>query len=200
MSNSKIVNKRLESTKEYIDALQEKHSKLLIVRVDLGYKKPHSDNIVLDDANDDFNRMLNNRRSKPSVFKDQVGYMCLKEYTKDKGVHLHTAFFYDGNKVQKDVYKGNQIGEYWKSLTDDKGSYYNCNREEYKNKGIGMIHHTDTEKREILDEHVTSYLCKDDEKQDITPIKGNSKDRAFVRGTIPKAKNKDGRPRISNIP
>lgn len=92
MSNNKTVNKRLESTKEYLDALQEKYSKLCVVRVDLGYKKPHSDSTVLDDANNDFNRMLNNRRGKPSVFKDQVGYMCLKEYTEDKGVHLQFLY------------------------------------------------------------------------------------------------------------
>jgi hypothetical protein len=104
MPNDKTVNKRVQSTKKYIDALQSKHSKLCVVRVDLGYKKPYSNDMVLDDANKDFNRMLNNRRSKPSVFKHQVGYMCLKEYTKDKGVHLHTIFLYDGNKVQKDAH------------------------------------------------------------------------------------------------
>lgn len=195
MSSSKTVNKRLESTKEYIDALQKKYSKLCVVRVDLGYKKLHSDNVVLDDANDDFNRMLNNRRGKPSVFKDQVGYICLKEYTQDKGVHFHTAFLYDGNKVQKDAHMGDKIGEYWKELTNGKGSHFNCNRHKYKHKGVGMINHNDIEKRKILDKHVTSYLCKDDEEQVLTPAKGNTKDRAFVRGIMPKSKSKAGRPR-----
>jgi len=195
MSSSKTVNKRLQSTKRYVDELQNKYSKLCIVRVDLGYKKPHSEDIMLDDGNRDFNKMLNNRRGKPSVFKDQVGYMCLKEFTEDKGVHLHTAFFYDGSKVHKDAYKGDQIGEYWELLTDGKGSYHNCNREEYREKGVGMLHYDDTDKREILDKHVISYLCKDDDKQDISPVKKNSKDRAFVRGIIPKAKSKAGRPR-----
>lgn len=195
MLNNKIVNKRLESTKEYIDALQDKYSKLCVVRVDLSYKKPHSYVITLDDANDEFNRMLNNRRGKPSVFKDQVGYMCLKEYTEDKGVHFHTVFLYDGNKVQKDAHMGDKIGEYWKELTDGKGSHFNCNRKKYKHKGVGMLHHTDTKKREILDEYVTSYLCKTDEDQDLAPVKNNSKDRAFVRGIMPKSKSKAGRPR-----
>lgn len=195
MSNKKKVNKRLESTKEYIDALQNKYSKLCIVRVDLGYKKPHSDSMVLTDANSDFNRILNNRRSKPSVFKDQVGYMCLKEYTEDKGVHLHTIFLYDGNKIQKDAHMGDKIGEYWQELTRNKGSYYNCNRKKYKYKGVGILNHTDTNKREILDKHVTSYLCKDEKEQELTPVKDNTKDRAFVRGTVPKSKSNAGRPR-----
>ena len=195
MANNSTVNRRLESTKKYIDALQDKYSKLCVVRVDLGYKEPHNKSVVLDDANNDFNRMLNNRRGKPSIFKDQVGYMCLKEYTQDKGVHLHTIFLYDGNKVQKDAHVGDKIGDYWKELTDDKGSHHNCNRKKYKYKGVGMLHHSDTKKREILDEYVTSYLCKDDEKQDITPVKSNKNDRAFTRGLIPKSKAKSGRPR-----
>jgi hypothetical protein len=195
MSNDKTVNKRVQSTKKYIDALQSKHSKLCVVRVDLGYKKPYSNDMVLDDANKDFNRMLNNRRSKPSVFKHQVGYMCLKEYTKDKGVHLHTIFLYDGNKVQKDAHLGDKLGEYWKELTNGKGSHFNCNRQKYKHKGVGMIHHKDTQKRKILDEYVTSYLCKDDKQQDLATVKNNSKDRAFTRGTLPRSKGNKGRPR-----
>jgi len=134
MTNSKIVSKRIDSTKEYIDALQAKCSKLCVVRVDLAYKKPHSDEIKLDEANNDFNRMMNNRRSKPSVFKDQVGYTCKKEYTKEKGVHFHTVFFYDGQRVQKDEFKGEQICAYWNQLTEDKGSSYNCNRNKKKYK------------------------------------------------------------------
>jgi hypothetical protein len=195
MLNSKTVSKRLENAKEYIDAHQDKYSKLCIVRVDLGYKKPHSDSIVLNDANNDFNRLLNNRRGKPSVFKDQVGYMCLKEYTEDKGVHLHTIFLYNGNKVQKDAHMGDKIGNYWEELTQGKGSYHNCNRNKYKRNGTGILEHTDKEKRKIFDEDVLSYLCKDDEKQDLAPVKSNKNDRAFVRGTMPKKKDKKGRPR-----
>lgn len=195
MSNSKMVNKRLESTKEYLDALQAKYSKLCIIRVDLGYKKPYSDNITLDEANGDLNRMFNNRRGKPSLFEDQVGYMCLKEQTEDKGIHFHTVFLYDGNKVQKDAYLGDRIGDYWRGLTNDKGSYFNCNRQKYEHEGLGMLNHTDVQKREVLDKYVLSYLCKDDENQSIESVKSNSRDRAFVRGTMPKEKKKAGRPR-----
>jgi hypothetical protein len=194
MPNDKTVSKRIESTKEYIDALLDKHSKLCVVRVDLSYKKPHSDSITLDDANSNFNRMMNNRRSKPSVFKDQVGYICKKEYTEDKGVHFHAVIFYDGQKVQKGKYKATQIGEYWnEQITDNKGSYFNCNRKQYKYPATGILEHTDDKKRENLDRTV-AYLCKDDH-QDIAPVKSNKKDRAFVRGTMPKSKGNIGRPR-----
>lgn len=39
MSHNKKSDKRIKSTKEYIDALSNKHSKIAIVRIDLGYKK-----------------------------------------------------------------------------------------------------------------------------------------------------------------
>ncbi len=200
MSNIKVVvNKRLESTKKYIDALQDKYSKLNVVRVDLGYKKPYSDDITLDDANNHFNRMLNNRRSKPSIFDNQVGYICKKEYTKDKGVHFHTVFFYNGQKIKDDTKKAMAIGAYWnEEITDKKGSYHNCNfnaEEVYGEKnGVGMIGHKDIVKRENLDATV-GYLCKDDEKQDITPVKSNMNDRAFGRGRMPSPKSNLGRPR-----
>ena len=198
MANSTMISKRTNSTKEYIDALQDKYSKLNVVRVDLSYKKPHSDNITLDGANSDFNRMMNNRRSKPSVFKNQVGYICKKEYTKEKGMHFHAMFFYDGQKVNNDVKKAIDIIKYWnKEITDKKGSTYNCNLEAEKkygeNNGIGMIDYRDSKKRKNLDIAV-SYLCKDDH-QDIAPVKSNKQDRALVRGTIPKSKGNIGRPR-----
>jgi len=199
MNNKSKVNKRLESTKEYMNALQEKHSKLSIVRVDLGYKKDDNGkvDISLEQANKDFNKMMNNKRGKPTIFKHQVGQMCLKEYGKDKGMHFHTVFIFDGNKVHKDAYMGDKIGEYWKETTQDRGSHYNCNRQKYKHQGVGMLNHTDTEKREILDKHVISYLCKDDEDQSLKDENGNTKNRSFVRGTIPKDKSNKGRPRTN---
>jgi hypothetical protein len=185
--------RRLDSTKQYIDALSEQHSRLNIVRVDLGYTKPHSENITLEDANKDLNRMFNNMRSKPSVFKDKVGYVCKKEYTEDKGLHIHAIFIYDGQKVQKDAFKGDEIGKYWQQITQDKGSFHNCNRNKYEKNGIGMLDHRDSEKRKILDENVLPYLCKED--QSIDTLKENKKDRAFTRGIAPKNEGNVGRPR-----
>ena len=56
-----------------------------------------------------------------------------------------------------------------------------------------MLHHSDSDKRKILDEDVIEYLCKDE--QDIKPIKTNKRDRAFTRGTIAKRNSNVGRPR-----
>lgn len=186
-------NKRMESTTKYIDALSENYSKLNIVRVDLAYKKPHSDDMTLEDANRDLDRMFNNMRSKPSIFENKVGYVCKREYTKKKGVHFHTVFIYDGQKVQNDIFKGEQIGKYWNQITEEKGSYHNCNRTKYEERGVGMLEHNDSDKRRILDEVVLHYMHKDE--QNIKQVAENKKTRAFTRGVAPKKKGNIGRPR-----
>lgn len=186
MTKNKKVTRRLESTKKYMDAQIEKHSKLLVLRVDLSYKKPYSDEISLEDMSMHHRLMLNNARSKPSVYKNMTGYVCKKEYTKDKGPHMHMMVMYNGQKVQSATYIADQIGDHWNQITQGKGSYHNCHRNSYEDEGIGMLERSDTKKRKILYENVIPYLCK--EEQSLEPMKKNKKDRAFVRGAISRKK------------
>lgn len=193
--NSKRTNYRLDSTKQYIDTLFANNAKLCFTRVDLGYKKEDSKNIALEEANKHLRKMLNNTRSKPTIFDGMVGYIAKKEVGEDKGVHIHTTFIYNGNKVREDISKATQIGEYWENnITNGKGLFHNCNKNKYENRGVGVIDHRDKEKRKILVENVLSYLCK--EEQSIDSLKINIKDRAFTRGIAPKKKSNSGRPRI----
>ncbi|MFY4748586.1 YagK/YfjJ domain-containing protein [Aliarcobacter butzleri] len=194
INNNKKTNRRLESTKKYIDDLSKKYSKLNIVRVDLGYTKEDSKSITFEDASKDLNKMLNNTRSKPTVFGEMIGYITKKELGEDKGVHIHVAIIYNGNIVREDITKAQQIGEYWKNnITKGKGVFHNCSKNEYKNKAVGIIDYKDEEKRKIFDEKVLTYLCKDE--QSIDSLKTNIKDRAFTRGIAPKKKSNAGRPR-----
>ena len=194
INNNKKTNRRLESTKKYIDDLSKKYSKLNVVRVDLGYTKEDSKSITFEDASKDLNKMLNNTRSKPTVFGAMVGYITKKELGEDKGVHIHVAIIYNGNIVREDITKAQQIGEYWKNnITKGKGVFHNCSKNEYKNKAVGIIDYKDEEKRKIFDEKVLTYLCKDE--QSIDSLKTNIKDRAFTRGIAKKIKSNAGRPR-----
>ena len=196
MAKSKS-DKRIDSTNRYLDALMDTYSKLNIVRVDLAYKKPYSDAISFDSGNDDLTKMLDNRRSN-RIFNNNVGYIGKKEYTEDKGVHFHMIFFYDGQKVRHDTHKAQQIGNYWNEcITDGQGTYHNCNMHAEKIYGesnaLGMLEHSDAKKREKV-KTMASYLCKDN-YQSIEDVKSNSRSREFVRGTMPKKKDKKGRPR-----
>ena len=192
---NKKTNQRLESTKTYINDLSKSYSKLNFVRLDLSYKKEYENDLTLEEANKDFKTMLNNKRSKPTVFDGMVGYVAKKELGDDKGVHIHMLAIYDGQKVREDITKGTQIGEYWKeNITKGNGLYHNCNQNDYKDdKAVGIIEHNDENKRKILDEKVLTYLCKDE--QSIDSLKTNNKDRAFTRGIAPKNKSNAGRPR-----
>lgn len=189
----KKSKRRQDSNEKYVDALQEKYSKLCVVRLDLGYKKDETNKAkTLEKANKDINRLLNNRRNN-STFDNNVGYVLKTEYGEDRDVHFHSYFFYDGQKVQKDMIKGEDIGKYWsENITDKQGTYYNCNRNDYKdNHAIGMLDYRDVEKRRKLD-NAMAYLVK--EEQSIEALKENKKDREIRRGTLPKKSNK-GRPR-----
>lgn len=196
MSISK--NKRRQTSNEkYIDALQNNYSKLCVARFDLHYKKDENNkvNVTLDQAIKEVDKLLTNRRNN-SIFEDNVGYLIKTEYGKDRDVHFHTFFFFDGQKVKKDAHKADQIGEYWvENITNGKGSYHNCNRDDYKdNHAIGMLDYRNVGKRANLDKAM-AYLVK--EEQSIEPIKENKKDRAFRRGIMPKEKGNNGRPRNS---
>lgn len=185
--------RRQVSNEKYVDALQDRYSKLCVVRVDFGYKKDENNevNVTLDEANKHIERLLANRRNN-SIFNDNVGYIIKTEYTEDRGVHNHVALFYDGNKVQNDKFKGDQIGNYWETITKGNGSYHNCNRNNYKDNATGMLDYRDVEKRKNLD-NAMSYLVK--EEQSIDALKENEKDRTIRRGTMPKTKGNVGRPR-----
>ena len=187
--------RRQDSNEKYVDALQDNYSKLCVVRVDLGYRKDETNkvDITLEKANKDINRLLNNRRNN-STFKHNVGYLLKTEYGEDRNIHFHSYFFFDGQKVQKDIIKGEDIGKCWsENITNKQGTYYNCNRNDYKdNHAIGILDYRDVEKRRKLD-IAMAYLGK--EEQSIDLLKENEKDRAIRRGTIPKEKINKGRPR-----
>ena len=187
--------RRQASNEKYIDALQEKFSKVCVIRDDFGYKKDENNkvNITLDEANKHVNRFLGNRRNN-SVFDNNVGYIFKIEEGVDKGIHIHAIILFDGNKVQNDKFKGDQLGQYWKKITNGKGSYHNCNRNNYKDNATGILDYRDVEKRKKLNKAM-EYLAK--EGQSIDALKENEKDRAIRRGTMPKEKSNMGRPRNS---
>ena len=196
--NKKIsskTKKRLKSTEDYVNGLFDINSKINALRFDVGYTKEYSSDMTIENLNNDINHMFNNMRSKPTLFDSKVGFIVKREEGEEKGVHAHVILFYNGQEIQKGAHLVDKIGEYWNNdITQGRGSYHNCHRNKYVKNGIGMIDHKDTEKRKILLENVTSYLCKDEQV-----IKSESDDKinkSFTRGTLPKKKGNKGRPRI----
>lgn len=192
---SKHDAKMRKSVTRYINDLHDEYSKLLTIRVDLGYRKEHAEALELADIKRDIKRLCDNRRSN-SIFKHQVGYVCKFEHTPEKGPHAHALILFDGQQIQKDSYRADAVGEYWgEHITEGKGVYHNCNRdkEKYQHCGIGMIEHSDVEKRRNLLDHVVPYMLKSD--QSIDGIRQSGREKSITKGIAPKVKSTSGRPR-----
>jgi hypothetical protein len=131
----------------YAEDLFNHYSKLLIVRVDLGYTNEAKNNVDIDRFYRHFEVMRNRLSNKDTFFKDLQGYSWAIEQGKQKGYHVHLLLIYDGAKVQNGSYYAQRTGEKWQEITKDEGSYFNLNCNEYKNKlrragceiGLGML-------------------------------------------------------------
>jgi hypothetical protein len=143
----------------------------------------------------DRNHLFENMRSKPSLFEHMVGYVWRIEWSRIGGYHLHVAFLFDGSKVKKDAWLGDQIGQYWVDvITKGRGLYHNCNRSKAQYGemwGIGEVNYHDTEKRTKL-MRALSYLAK---RNQYVYVKPSVKCNLFGTGHMPDAKPLAGRPR-----
>lgn len=204
---------RMLSARAYIDDLFNTHARLLVIRVDLYPERFNPNDLLknpqvgsgvttehLDRLISNVERLLNNRRNN-KLFEHCVGYIVKIEYGIDRGWHAHTIFFYNGHKVQNDSYYSTAIGDYWVDvITDGQGAFWACNRRSniarYKQVGIGMIDHTDLEKRQALVEVVVAYLAKTDLHIQSKSFSGQ---KLFRTGRSAKPQDiKRGRPRLSS--
>lgn len=195
-ARKEAIRRGLKSARKYIEALFARNSRLLVLRVDFGFRNtdlivPHT--VGLQEAQTHLSRFLNNKRGK-TLFANLKGYIWRLEHGREKGHHFHFFFFFDGSKVHKDEYLAHEIGKDWIKVTDGKGIYHNCNanKQKYKRLGIGMISHDDTEKRRILLE-VVEYMYKEDQK---LREKYAAKTHSWGRGAMADTRSSGlGRPR-----
>lgn len=200
-----VITTNYQSMCDYIDNLFLRYARLLVLRVDLDYRKNidvpfMNTNEVYEaywQAKEDREHLFRNMRSN-SLFDDMVGYIWKLEYGEKAGFHTHMVFFYDGSQVREDITIAKTIGDYWKNvITQGRGLAYNCNakKEKYKHCGIGMINHYDIQLIEYLKNDVVSYLAKPDEciSKFMTDM---GIGRAFGRGTLKEKTETRGRPRI----
>ena len=199
------ANRMFKKLKDYVDALFAKHSRLIVIRLDLSY---HVSNdiqpkqlVTLQQAKNDLAHLLKNTRHN-ALFEHVVGYIWKLEYGQSRGYHYHVILFFLGSKVQKDVYIAMQIGKYWSEvITNKRGHYYNCNNDKAKhdsfgNLGIGRINADDANLRFNLLNKVVKYFTK---KEQYLQLKLSRKDRVFGKGRIPDAPSGRGKPRNKYI-
>ena len=153
--------RRYNSACAVIDSAFETDSRVVVVRVDLSYREGKSS---AQRINSDLNRLMLNARSKPSIFKHQIGYIMKLEKGNNDNYHAHALFTFRGHNVRNHIYKADQLGKYWRdTITKGDGLYFNCNIEKYDKYCIGTIHRNDTEAINALKETAVSFLCKDEQ-------------------------------------
>jgi hypothetical protein len=197
-NHERASRKNSKSLEQYLDAMREAYSKLLIVRLDLHYGKRY---VVPWDRVDAVSRGVARRHRREFIkhvkksYPGLVGYVWKTERGAIKSFHTHLLLIFNGQLLRADETIGMQLGEYWiREITNGKGTYWNCNAKkgDYSNLAIGMVHHDD-DATWVLLKKIAMYLTKVD-----AFVKDNApkKERSFGKGGIPKLMGKrKGRPR-----
>ena len=193
----RAARKNSTSLVNYIDGLHELFSKLLVVRLELGYSREFRDNFKLDSlqVKHDFNVFLARLRR---FFPHLVGYIWKLEYAVVKSYHYHVMLFFNGHDVREDITLGRLIGDYWtKEATGGNRTYRNLNRDKKRYSklgilGIGMIPYEDAKLRKNLI-NAALYLAKIDY---YIRLDAPNIGRTLGRGSLKGAKgSRPGRPR-----
>lgn len=159
-----IEENLLGSASTLLQNLQDKHSRLMLIRLDCSFREEYQSGISFFDVSHYLHQLWNNRRHN-SLFEHCLGWVWRIEYAEDCQYHAHLLFIYNGHNVQRDEYYGDAIGKYWANrITRGQGCYKNCNRnkDDYVYCGIGMIDRTKTaDKFSNLFTYVLPYLAKE---------------------------------------
>jgi hypothetical protein len=183
--------RNFSSACSYIDLLFKAWSRMLVLRLELGYREELAQGITVEQARQDFQRLLNNRRHN-KLFNTGIGYIWKLEEGIFRGPHFHVFIFLKGSASRHHMYLAEKIGEYWKNnITNGRGTFFNCNRKKYTYPVLGMIHNCETDLIDNLKHKAISYLTK---QEQFPLIKSG---RTFGKGEPPKLPDvKLGRPRV----
>lgn len=192
-------NKNCRSIFDYIKAIFDNHSRVLVLRFDLAVNKPSrypdvKDSVTTFDMMNDWREALLDTLQYKIFAKGFLGYIWKLEYGLEKSYHYHFIVFLDGASYREDVSLCKMIGDCWcNDVTQGKGAFFNCNakKHDYRELGIGMIHRADLEKIRILKEKVATYFVKVDYYIRLNIPEGR---RTLGRGEMPPPKSNRGRP------
>lgn len=176
-----------------INRLFEHHSRLLVVRVDLRYRKDAADFIPLEMVQMHRDKLLLDRRYHPEVFDGLVGYAWgFERGEQEGGYHFHLLAIFHGADRRKDIRIGMDIRDLWSDITEGYGQCYISNFDKEKMNregklGIGMIHRTDVRLRINLIENVAGYITKKCSTFDVQSDRTESGEfRTFGKSRMPK--------------
>lgn len=202
-----LARRNLNELTKLINRLFERYSRLLVVRIDLRYKKEVALTVPLEIAQMHRAQLLADRRISPEVFDGMLGYAWGLEYGEQEGgFHYHFLAIYNGAERRDDVGIGMAIRDLWDKITGGHGQCYisNFDKDRLAKQGclgIGMIHRNDVQLRINLNENVAAYITKKCSALDIQSGITQSGDfRTFGKSQMPKALDENsprrGRPPV----
>ncbi|NVZ71514.1 YagK/YfjJ domain-containing protein [Pseudomonas costantinii] len=162
--------KQEDRVTDYTDAVLDRYARTVVVRVNLYYHKESQARLRVEHIFNDLDRLIAERERNP-IFDHETGYICAVEQGQDRGYHIHAAFFFNGAKVCRDIYKARLIGELWGRVTQGHGYFDSCNQDKdrYGEKlGIGVILRNDRKIRLHL-HCAMHYLVKDNQLLRLRP-------------------------------
>lgn len=167
--------KTKENMIELVHALLHVHSKILVVRIDLGIMRdPESlmNNHIPPDqwqSEQDSQFIIDalerlNKNARMNRMKHALGYIHRIEYGPQKGFHVHAYYFFDGQDHWADITWGQYIAKQWQHVTNNQGSVFICNmkKEDYRYCALGMLDYSDVKMLKNLEQSF-DYLCKNDQ-------------------------------------
>ncbi|WOB92450.1 inovirus-type Gp2 protein [Providencia sp. PROV175] len=154
------AQKNYRRAQQYIDSLYQRYSKLLVVRVDLSYKSGICHRVKAHHLRQ-HRQALYKAINRDRLFSCCVGYILKLEFGMEKGFHYHALFFFDGQKVRRDITLGKHIGELWQErITEWAGLYFNCNYQKERYRELGLPRGNAYLKKGLF--NAVRYLCKAD--------------------------------------
>lgn len=197
-AHKRQAQETFESAREFIYHCAGRHTKLLILRIDL-YYKPYYDVEGADKAAHNFLRWLRSPSCKRNLLPSYLGFLVKRENGLIRGMHFHVMVVCNGNEQRSAGYLTRKLGEHWAKITHQgAGSSHNCyaDKNNYKFNGLGLLTLDDWEKMAGL-RAALWYMTK----ADCTIKATNSKTKNFWRSPISKqVRMKLGRPRTNADP
>ncbi|WP_151831492.1 YagK/YfjJ domain-containing protein [Acinetobacter ursingii] len=175
--SEKLNAKRLD---DRLSELLDDYSSLLVVRVDLNYRR----SISIAEVENDLS-IFRRKLDKLNMVNDRLLFVwALEQGCVQGGYHCHIAMIFDGRKRSGAWSIAKRVGELWQDVTENHGNYFNCHDrrylEQYERKGttgVGMIFsRCEPQVRNML--KVLGYLAQP-EKEQYLRVKTSSKMRSF---------------------
>nr|WP_253939584.1 inovirus-type Gp2 protein [Halomonas sp. THAF5a] len=160
---------RKEKAISIIDQCFSERARLLVLRVDLGYRKGKF--VESEDFLQDMEmvknewRIMSDRIKSGKVIPNVMAVFGKLEYGVLAGFHYHLVVIMKGSDHRQDINFAKMVGQYWYSeVTCGEGRYFNCNRIKhlYKKLGIGTINYHEKNKVDALKGVVIDYVVKSD--------------------------------------